>query len=69
MAYLFSDSWSGSTAIFSTETKAKEFRKAWRHCIAENDWDMEEGEDWSISEIPDIDTPVEDWFKKFEGRD
>jgi len=67
--YLFHDSWSGSYAIFSTEEKAMQFRKAWKHYIVENDWDMEEGEDWSISEIPDIDTPVEDWFKKFEGRD
>jgi len=46
-----------------------QFRKAWKHYLVEKDWNMEEDEDWSISEIPDLDTPIEDWFKKFEGRD
>ena len=66
--HLFYDSWSGSYAVFSTKEKAMQFRKAWKHYIVENDWDMEEGEDWSISEIPDIDTPIENWFKHFEGK-
>ena len=65
--YLFHESWAGSVAVFSTEKKADEFRKAWKHYLVDQDWDMEEGTDWSISEIPDVDTPIEDWFKDFEG--
>ncbi len=65
MMYLFYDYNAGNDIIFTSEKKAKEFVRKFKHWLVENDNDtfIVEGSDFSLKKVP-LDTPFEEWIKE-----
>ena len=60
--WLFYDYNCGEQALFTDETKANQFVKEYLHYAIDMDWELEEGEDWSLMYIDCIDKTFDEWL-------